>query len=96
MCCSAAPATTGWRRRGRDCLFGGAGNDRLSGGAGNDRLPAAGAATHNGRIAAGSGNDRVLARGQARDTIDCGPGRGDVAIVDALDDTSRCERVRLR
>jgi hypothetical protein len=47
------------------------------------------------RLSGGSGNDRVLARGQARDTIDCGPGQRDVAIVDPLDDTSRCERVRL-
>jgi hypothetical protein len=37
----------------------------------------------------------VDSRGAARDTIDCGPGRRDVAIVDPLDNTSRCEQVRL-
>jgi Tol biopolymer transport system component len=77
---------------GRDCLFGGSGVDRLRGGAGNDRLLGG---RGRDRIAAGSGNDRVRARGQARDTIDCGPGAGDVAIVDPLDQTRRCEQVRL-
>ena len=95
---------------GRDCLFGGAGNDRLSGGSGNDRLSGGSGKDRlsggsgndrlvggrgRDRLSGGSGNDRVLARGQARDTIDCGPGRRDVAIVDPFDHTSRCERVRL-
>jgi hypothetical protein len=70
-------------RRGRDRLVGGAGRDRINPGPGSDR------------VAAGPGNDRVLARGNARDTIDCGTGQSDVAIVDPLDDTSRCEQVRL-
>jgi Ca2+-binding RTX toxin-like protein len=86
---------------GRDCLVGGAGRDRLSGGPGRDRL-------HGGtgrdrldpgpgtdRVAAGPGNDLVITVGNMVDTIDCGPGR-DVAIVDRLDRTRRCERVRLR
>jgi hypothetical protein len=49
-----------------------------------------------GAIPAGPGDDRVRARGAARDTIDCGPGRLDVAIVDRLDATRDCERVRVR
>jgi len=87
--------------RGRDRLAGGAsrdrlragpGSDRLSGGPGGDRInPGDG----RDRVAAGPGNDRVLARGSASDAIDCGPGQGDVAIVDPLDDTRRCEQVRL-
>jgi RTX calcium-binding nonapeptide repeat (4 copies) len=77
---------------GRDGLFGGRGRDRLSGGRSSDRINPGGARD---RVAAGGGNDLVLARGAARDTIDCGPGQGDVAIVDRLDDTRRCEDVRL-
>jgi Tol biopolymer transport system component len=78
--------------RGPDRLFGGRGPDRLSGGAGGDVInPGSG----RDRVAAGPGNDRVLARGNARDTIDCGPGPRDLALVDRFDDTRRCERVRL-
>ena len=77
--------------RGRDRLRGGSGGDRLFGGPGRDRIdPGAGS----DRIAAGGGNDRVLARGTVRDRIDCGRGRRDVAIVDALDTTRNCEKVR--
>jgi Tol biopolymer transport system component len=75
----------------RDCLFGGSGRDRLRGGPDRDHVLGG---EGRDRIAAGSGNDRVLARGQARDTIDCGPGRRDVALVDRHDRTRRCERVR--
>ena len=94
---------------GRDCLFGGRGgdqlrggndSDRLSGGRGGDRLfggqggdridPGRG----NDRVAAGRGDDHVRARGWELDTIDCGPGANDVAIVDRLDQTRRCEQVR--
>jgi Tol biopolymer transport system component len=78
--------------RGRDGLFGGRGRDRLSGGRSSDRINPGGARD---RVAAGRGNDLVLARGAARDTIDCGRGRKDMAIVDQLDDTRRCEDVRL-
>jgi Tol biopolymer transport system component len=77
---------------GHDRVFGGAGADRLAGGAGHDRLVGGRGPD---RIAAGPGNDRVRARGLALDTIDCGPGRRDVAIVDRRDDTRRCEQVRL-
>ena len=85
---------------GRDRLAGEAGDDRLSGGSGADRISAGAGrdsvnpGTGSDRIATGSGNDRVSARGGQRDTVDCGPGRRDVAIVDRLDRTRRCERVR--
>jgi hypothetical protein len=36
----------------------------------------------------------VLARDSAPDTIDCGTGPGDLAIVDRIDATRHCERVR--
>jgi hypothetical protein len=77
----------------RDCLSGGPGRDRLHGGPDRDRLLGG---EGRDRIAAGSGNDRVLARGQARDTIDCGAGQRDVALVDRHDRTRRCEQVRRR
>ena len=76
---------------GRDRLFGGPGPDRVSGGVGDDLIDSG---SGSDRIAAGAGNDRVLARGHAADTIDCGPGRRDVAIVDNADHTRRCEQVR--
>ena len=76
---------------GRDRLFGGPGPDRVSGGAGDDLIDSG---SGRDRIAAGAGNDRVQARGHTADTIDCGPGRRDVAIVDNADRTRRCEQVR--
>lgn len=94
--------------RGRDRLSGAAGRDRLSGGAANDRLSAGDGRDRlfggpgddmirpgvgHDRVRAGTGNDRVVTRGAVRDRIDCGPGR-DVAIVDRLDRTRRCEDVR--
>jgi Ca2+-binding RTX toxin-like protein len=72
-----------WAGPGADRLLGGPGADRIDGGAGSDR------------VAAGPGNDRVISRGAARDTIDCGPGPRDVAIVDPLDNTSHCEQIKL-
>jgi Ca2+-binding RTX toxin-like protein len=80
------------RLAGRDCLFGGSGIDRLAGGPGRDRLLGG---RGRDRIAAGPGNDRVRARGQARDTVDCGPGQNDVATVEGLDQTRRCEQIRM-
>lgn len=96
---------------GRDRLFGGSGSDRLTGNSGDERIsggrgqdrisggpgrdsinPGSG----NDRLAAGSGNDRILASGGQRDRIDCGSGRRDLATVDRLDRTRRCERVRRR
>jgi hypothetical protein len=87
--------------RGADRLLGGSGSDRLWGGRGPDRLLGGGGSDRinpgpgRDRIAAGPGNDRVPAQGNARDAIDCGPGRRDLAIVDRLDVTRNCERVRL-
>jgi len=74
---------------GNDRLSGGSGNDRLSGGSDNDRLnPGAG----RDRVAAGPGNDRIFSRDSRRDLIDCGRGH-DVAIIDAVDRTRRCETI---
>ena len=87
---------------GSDRLGGDAGDDRLSGGTGRDRISAGAGndsvnpGTESDRIATGSGNDRVAARGGRRDTVDCGPGRNDVAVVDRRDRLRRCERVRRR
>ena len=47
-------------------------------------------------MSGGAGNDVLVARGSARDRVDCGPGRRDVAVVDAADTVSGCERVRRR
>jgi hypothetical protein len=85
-----------------DTAAGGAGNDRLAGGRGRDRLLGGGGRDRinpgggRDRIATGPGNDRVSARRNGADTIDCGRGRRDLAIVDRLDSTRNCERVRLR
>ncbi len=69
---------------GADLLNGARGNDRLVGGTGPDRL--------NG----GPGNDFISARRGSRDTVRCGGGRRDVAVVDRRDRVSGCERVRRR
>jgi Ca2+-binding RTX toxin-like protein len=75
--------------RGNDRLFGAPGNDVIFGGPGNDRIDPGSGRDH---VSAGPGNDRVLARDRQRDVIDCGPGH-DVAIVDRVDVTRRCEVV---
>jgi Ca2+-binding RTX toxin-like protein len=82
---------------GNDRVTGGAGVDILVGDAGNDRLTdTSGRATFSG----GLGNDRIDARDstplgrRAPDTVACGPGRRDVALVDRSDVVRRdCERV---
>ena len=94
---------------GADRLFGGAGadqlrgergNDRMSGEAGNDRLT-----DSSGRdsFSGGAGNDRIDARDtsipgrRARDTVQCGSGTRDVAVVDRRDIVLRdCERIARR
>ena len=58
-------------------------DDILSGGDGADTL--------DGR----DGNDRIDARGGGADTVICGPGAADVAIVDESDSVTGCERVEL-
>lgn len=69
-------------RGGADKLLGGAGPDKLTGGPGADRL------------LGGSGNDRLLARDGSADTVNCGPGSDDLAVVDSSDRVSpSCERV---
>ena len=90
---------------GGDRHAGGAGADRLSAGSGRDRLLGGGGGDSislgpgRDQVAAGPGNDRIRARGAAPDVapdvIDCGPGRRDLAIVDSLDVTEGCERIRL-
>jgi len=68
---------------GSDKLSGGRGDDTLNGGEGDDTLTGGkGADTLNG----GGGNDRIRAHSDgAVDTIDCGDGEADVAIVDVTD-----------
>jgi hypothetical protein len=69
-------------RRGADCLRGNGGRDRLSGGRGPDRL------------LGGIDQDRLFARDGMRDTVNCGRGRRDRAVVDRRDRVRGCERVR--
>jgi hypothetical protein len=73
---------------GSDHINGRGGDDRLSGGAGNDHLAGGRGAD---RLLGGSGNDVLSARDGRRDTVDCGKGRRDRAIVD--DRVRACERV---
>jgi peptidoglycan/xylan/chitin deacetylase (PgdA/CDA1 family) len=69
-------------RGGADKLLGGLGADKLTGGPGADRL------------LGGPGNDRLQARDGVADTVNCGPGSGDLAVVDRSDKvTASCERV---
>jgi hypothetical protein len=85
---------------GADRITGGAGRDLLDGGTGADRLSdSAGRDSFSG----GSGNDSIDARDSSRggrlisDSVTCGAGRFDVAIVDRRDHVARdCERVRRR
>lgn len=78
---------------GNDCLDGGRGSDRLNAGSGNDVL--VGGPGRNA-YSAGAGNDRVNARNGRRETIRCGKGRGDRAVVDRSDRVRGCEQVRRR
>jgi len=69
-------------RGGADKLFGGPGGDRLTGGPAADKL------------LGGPGNDRLQARDGVADVVNCGPGSGDLAVVDGSDKvTAGCERV---
>ncbi len=69
-------------RGGADRLFGGPGADKLTGGPGADRL------------FGGAGNDRLLARDDSADTVNCGSGSRDLAVVDGSDKVAgNCERV---
>lgn len=81
-------------------IVGSAGGDRISGRAGDDRLRGSAGADcldgGSGRdVLIGEwGDDRIDARDGAADTVDCGLGRGDVAIADRFDTTRDCEVVR--
>src|SRR3954464_8559853 len=76
---------------GDDTLKGEAGRDTLDGSAGNDKLDGGASA---GSLLGGAGNDSITARNRKRDTVDCGAGRRDSAIVDRADRVRRCEKVR--
>ena len=74
-----------------DTLSGRGGADRVLGGPGGDKLTGGPAAD---RVLGGPGNDRLLARDGSADTVNCGPGSGDVAVVDNSDRVaSSCEQV---
>jgi len=94
---------------GNDDLHGGAGNDRITGSAGLDALVGDAGADRltdsSGRdsFSGGAGNDRIMSRDtsafgrRAVDTVRCGAGRFDIAIVDRGDSVGRdCERVSRR
>jgi Ca2+-binding RTX toxin-like protein len=79
--------------KGRDLILGDGGDDRIFSGSGNDEItPGYG----RDRVDAGRGDDLVMARDKKRDTIDCGSGKKDVAIVDRTDRVKNCETVRRR
>ena len=78
---------------GNDTLKGGAGKDKLLGGAGKDKLD--GGKGRN-KLSGGSGNDSLRSRNKVKDTVDCGSGRRDVAVVDKRDRVKRCEKVKRR
>jgi hypothetical protein len=96
-------------RGGRDCLYGGSSSDRLNGGTGGDFLFGGTGADRltdsSGRdsFSGAASNDRINSRDRSRagrrirDTVRCGSGRRDVALVDRRDRVARdCERVRRR
>jgi Ca2+-binding RTX toxin-like protein len=75
---------------GNDVLNGGTGKDTLDGGTGNDRLT--GGSLVN-RYRGGAGTDVISARNGRVETVDCGSGRRDRAVVDRRDRVRGCERV---
>lgn len=76
---------------GADTLNGKGGADKLIGGPGGDKLSGGPAAD---KLNGDAGNDRLLARDGTADTVNCGGGSGDVAVVDSADKVSaNCERV---
>jgi peptidoglycan/xylan/chitin deacetylase (PgdA/CDA1 family) len=76
---------------GNDTVSGKGGADELSGGPGSDKLTGGpGADT----LLGGPGTDELRAKDGAADTVNCGAGAGDVAIVDEIDEvSSSCEQV---
>lgn len=78
---------------GADTLSGRGGADRLLGGPGADKLTGGPAAD---RLLGGPGDDRLLARDSSADTVICGAGASDLAVVDGGDRVSAsCERVEV-
>ncbi len=76
---------------GNDTINGKGGSDELSGGPGADRVTGGpGVDT----LLGGPGNDRLQAKDGAADTVNCGTGASDFAIVDPVDEVSKsCEQV---
>jgi hypothetical protein len=87
---------------GDDCLGAGKGRDKLEGGPGDDILRGNGGhdvlvgGPGEDRLLGGIDRDTILARDGERDVVDCGVGRHDLAVVDAIDAVSGCETVRRR
>ena len=74
---------------GADTIYGRKGNDLIDAGNGDDRIyPGPGRDT----VIAKGGDDVIEARDGERDWIDCG-GQHDIAVVDKVDVTRRCEVV---
>ena len=74
-----------------DTLSGRGGADRLLGGPGADKLTGGPSAD---RLIGGPGNDRLQARDGTADTVNCGPGSSDRAVVDGSDRVAAsCEQV---
>jgi Ca2+-binding RTX toxin-like protein len=92
--CSGKPKSIAGRPAspgGNDKLYGGPGNDKLYGGPGNDKLYGGpGVNTYNG----GAGNDTINARNRKTETINCGPGKKDIATVDKRDKVKGCEKIQ--
>ncbi|HEX8087089.1 MAG TPA: hypothetical protein VF529_22615 [Solirubrobacteraceae bacterium] len=79
---------------GNDVLLPGLGADRADGGDGDDLIRDERGDADRDVLIAGEGDDVVRALNGAADGVECGPGY-DVAIVDAADTTSECERVEV-
>ncbi|HKP88559.1 MAG TPA: hypothetical protein VJT75_01170 [Thermoleophilaceae bacterium] len=75
---------------GSDVLRGGPGADVLRGGNGKDILRGG---TGRDSFDAGAGNDTIEARDGLKETVDCGTGAKDVAVVDETDVVTNCNQV---
>ncbi|HYH58396.1 MAG TPA: triple tyrosine motif-containing protein [Thermoleophilaceae bacterium] len=76
---------------GNDTLKGDAGKDTLDGGKGNDKLTGGGGKN---KYKGGPGNDTLKAKNKKKETVNCGPGKKDKAVVDKTDKTKGCETVK--
>jgi len=84
--------------KGRDVVRGGMGHDVMRGGKGHDVLRGGkgrdGFEMRRGRALPAPGSDRILARDGRPDEINCGAGKDDIALVDAVEDgVYDCEKV---